>query len=89
MNDTIERLADGTLDFLPVRLNRDPARLRGLTNDEMRVALGVGALVGLVLDAPLAIRKHVEQRLSPAGISGTTQRRQSRFGDGPMGWRCD
>ena len=33
MNDTIERLADGTLVFLPERLNRDPAVLRGLTND--------------------------------------------------------
>jgi hypothetical protein len=40
MNDTIERLADGTLVFLPERLNRDPAVLRGLTNDEMWVALG-------------------------------------------------
>ena len=38
MNDTIERLADGTLVFLPERLNRDPAVLRGLTNDEMWVA---------------------------------------------------
>ena len=55
MNDTIERLADGTLVFLPERLNRDPAVLRGLTNDEMWVVLGVGALIGLVLGAPLAI----------------------------------
>jgi len=55
MNDTIERLADGTLVFLPERLNRDPAVLRGLTNDEMWVALGVGALVCLILGVPLAI----------------------------------
>ncbi|MFA7943333.1 TIGR03750 family conjugal transfer protein [Pseudomonas brenneri] len=55
MNDTVERLADGTLVFLPERLNRDPAVLRGLTNDEMWVVLGVGALIGLVLGAPLAI----------------------------------
>ncbi|KAB0502646.1 TIGR03750 family conjugal transfer protein [Pseudomonas lini] len=55
MNDTIERLADGTLVFLPERLNRNPAVLRGLTNDEMWVALGAGALVGLVLGVPLAI----------------------------------
>lgn len=55
MNDTIEHLADGTLVFLPERLNRDPAVLRGLTNDEMWVALGAGALVGLVLGVPLAI----------------------------------
>ena len=55
MNDAIERLADGTLVFLPERLNRAPAVLRGLTNDEMWVVLGVGALIGLVLGAPLAI----------------------------------
>lgn len=55
MSDTIERLADGTLVFLPERLNRDPAVLRGLTNDEMWVALGVGAFIGLVLGVPLAI----------------------------------
>ncbi|MCF5030107.1 TIGR03750 family conjugal transfer protein, partial [Pseudomonas syringae] len=55
MNDTIERLADGTLVFLPERLNRDPAVLRGLTNDEMWVALGTGAVIGLLLGVPLAI----------------------------------
>ncbi|MED7666720.1 TIGR03750 family conjugal transfer protein [Pseudomonas moraviensis subsp. stanleyae] len=55
MNDTIERLADGTLVFLPERLNRDPAVLRGLTNDEMWVALGTGAIIGLLLGVPLAI----------------------------------
>lgn len=55
MNDTIERLANGTLVFLPERLNRDPAVLRGLTNDEMWVALGTGAIVGLLLGIPLAI----------------------------------
>ncbi|MBK3443095.1 MULTISPECIES: TIGR03750 family conjugal transfer protein [Pseudomonas] len=55
MNDTIERLTDGTLVFLPERLNRDPAVLRGLTNDEMWIALGSGALAGLVLGVPLAI----------------------------------
>lgn len=55
MNDTIELLADGTVVFLPERLNRDPTVLRGLTNDEMWVALGVGALVGLLLGVPLAI----------------------------------
>ena len=55
MNDTIEHLADGTLVFLPERLNRDPAVLRGLTNNEMWVALGTGAFLGLVLGVPLAI----------------------------------
>lgn len=55
MNDTIEHPADGTLVFLPERLNHDPAVLRGLTNNEMWVALGAGAFIGLVLGAPLAI----------------------------------
>lgn len=55
MNDTIERLVDGTLVFLPERLNRDPAVLRGLTNDEMWVALGTGSLMGLLLGVPMAI----------------------------------
>ena len=55
MNDTIEHLADGTLVFLPERLKRDPAVLRGLTNDEMWVALGTGAVIGLLLGVPLAI----------------------------------
>ncbi len=55
MNDTIERLVDGTLAFLPERLNRDPAVLRGLTNNEMWLALGTGAVIGLVLGVPLAI----------------------------------
>ncbi|NUT85030.1 TIGR03750 family conjugal transfer protein [Pseudomonas corrugata] len=59
MSDTIERLADGTLVFLPERLNRDPAVLRGLTNDEMWVALGVGAFIGLVLGVPLAVASSI------------------------------
>jgi conjugative transfer region protein (TIGR03750 family) len=55
MNDSIERLADGTLVFLPERLNRDPVVLRGLTNDEIWVALAVGALGGLLLGIALAV----------------------------------
>lgn len=54
MNNAIECLADGTVVFLPERLNRDPAVLRGLTNDEMWLALGSGAILGLVLGVPLA-----------------------------------
>jgi conjugative transfer region protein (TIGR03750 family) len=55
MSDTPATLPDGTLTFLPERLNRDPAVLRGLTNDEMWVALMVGAVLGLTLGAPLAV----------------------------------
>lgn len=55
MSDAPATLPDGTLTFLPERLNRDPAVLRGLTNDEMWIALIVGAVLGLILGAPLAV----------------------------------
>ncbi len=55
MSDEIQRLEDGTLGFLPERLNRDPTVLRGLTSDEMWVALAVGAGCGLLLGIPLAL----------------------------------
>ncbi|APO83334.1 TIGR03750 family conjugal transfer protein [Pseudomonas sp. GD03817] len=55
MSDVPATLPDGTLTFLPERLNRDPAVLRGLTNDEMWVALIVGAVLGVVLGGPLAV----------------------------------
>lgn len=55
MSEDIQRLPDGTLTFLPERLNRDPVVLRGLTNDEMWVALGAGAAAGCLLGIPLAI----------------------------------
>ncbi|UCM29440.1 TIGR03750 family conjugal transfer protein [Pseudomonas sp. PS1(2021)] len=55
MSDVPATLLDGTLSFLPERLNRDPAVLRGLTNDEMWVALIAGAVLGLILGAPLAV----------------------------------
>lgn len=54
MSDDIERLEDGTVIFIPERLNRDPVVLRGLSSDEMWVALGVGGSVGLLLGIPLA-----------------------------------
>lgn len=55
MSDIPATLTDGTLTFLPERLNRDPAVLRGLTNDEMWIALIVGAGLGLILGGPLAV----------------------------------
>lgn len=55
MSDVPSTLPDGTLTFLPERLNRDPAVLRGLTNDEMWVALAIGAALGVILGAPLAV----------------------------------
>ena len=67
MSDAIERLADGTLVFLPERLNRDPVVLRGLTNDEMWVALGSGAVIGLLLGIPLAIAS-ASLAVAPTGM---------------------
>ncbi|WP_462402374.1 TIGR03750 family conjugal transfer protein [Pseudomonas sp. Marseille-QA0332] len=55
MSDAPATVPDGTLTFLPERLNRDPAVLRGLTNDEMWVALVIGAGLGVILGAPLAV----------------------------------
>ena len=87
MSDDIARLADGTLSFLPERLNRDPAVLRGLTNDEMWVSLGAGAAIGLVFGVPLAIVT-ASIAVAPTGmivgmaiillVSGTLLRRAKR-----------
>lgn len=87
MSDDIARLADGTLSFLPERLNRDPAVLRGLTNDEMWVSLGAGAVIGLVFGVPLAIVT-ASIAMAPTGmivgmaiillLSGTLLRRAKR-----------
>ncbi|WP_448144753.1 TIGR03750 family conjugal transfer protein [Pseudomonas silesiensis] len=67
MNDIVECLVDGTLVFLPERLNRDPAVLRGLTNDEMWLALGTGAFLGLMLGIPLAIAT-ASMAVAPTGM---------------------
>ena len=67
MHDAIERLDDGTLTFLPERLNRDPVVLRGLTSDEMWIALGAGAVIGLVLGVPLAIAT-ASLAMAPTGV---------------------
>lgn len=87
MSDDIARLADGTVSFLPERLNRDPAVLRGLTNDEMWVSLGAGAVAGLIFGGPLAIAM-ASIAMAPTGMivgmavtllaSGTLLRRAKR-----------
>ena len=46
---------DGTVAFLPHRLNRYPVVVRGLTADELWVCVGLSAGAGLVLGIPLAI----------------------------------
>lgn len=39
---------DGTLQFLPVNLNRQPVIMGGLTADEMWTTIGLGAGFGLI-----------------------------------------
>lgn len=45
---------DGTVAFLPHRLNRHPVVVRGLTADELWVCAGLSAAAGLLLGIPLA-----------------------------------
>ncbi|CAM2934317.1 conjugative transfer region protein, TIGR03750 family [Pseudomonas gessardii] len=52
-------LDDGTLGFLPVRLNCQPVVMGGLTADEMWSAVLLSALVGFVVGIPLAVLTQV------------------------------
>ena len=49
---------DSTVTFLPHRLNRQPAVVRGLTADELWITVGLSAGCGLVLGIVLAILLH-------------------------------
>ncbi|PQZ91017.1 MULTISPECIES: TIGR03750 family conjugal transfer protein [Pseudomonas] len=49
------QLPDGTLRFLPTRLNRQPVIVLGLTADEMWVTVGCGGLAGLGLGIAAAV----------------------------------
>ncbi|MCO6056799.1 TIGR03750 family conjugal transfer protein [Pseudomonas sp. MOB-449] len=53
MSDDIR--ADGTVAFLPHRLNHHPVVVRGLTANELWVCAGVSSGIGLVTGMPLAI----------------------------------
>lgn len=46
--------ADGTVTFLPNRLNRHPVVVRGLTADELWLCCGLSGTAGLLLGAPLS-----------------------------------
>src|SRR6218665_4149594 len=46
--------ADGTVTFLPHRLNRHPVVVRGLTADELWVCCGLSGAPGLLVGAPLS-----------------------------------
>ncbi|CAK0040677.1 conjugative transfer region protein [Burkholderia pseudomallei] len=54
MANDIDTLRDGTVAFLPHRLNRQPVIVRGLTADELWITVGLSALAGIVLGMPLA-----------------------------------
>lgn len=53
-----EVLDDGTLSFLPVRLNNQPVVMGGLTADEMWTTVAFSGGVGFVLGIPVAILTH-------------------------------
>ncbi|MEB1349003.1 TIGR03750 family conjugal transfer protein [Xanthomonas campestris pv. campestris] len=46
--------ADGTVTFLPHRLNRHPVVVRGLTADELWICCGLSGGAGLLVGAPLS-----------------------------------
>ena len=46
--------ADGTVVFLPHRLNRHPVVVRGLTADELWLCCGLSGAAGLLVGAPLS-----------------------------------
>lgn len=52
MNDFL--LEDGTVKFLPNRLNRQPVIVRGLTADELWLTVGITGVIGLVLGMMVA-----------------------------------
>ncbi|MHA7212276.1 TIGR03750 family conjugal transfer protein [Burkholderia pseudomallei] len=54
MPSDIDTLRDGTVAFLPNRLNRQPVIVRGLTADELWFTVGLSAMAGIVLGVPLA-----------------------------------
>lgn len=47
-------LKDGTLDFLPHNLNRQPVVMGGLTADEMWGTVGVCGVAGLIIGIPVS-----------------------------------
>lgn len=52
-------LEDGTLSFLPVRLNNQPVVMGGLTADEMWTTVFLSGGIGFVLGIPVAVLTQV------------------------------
>ncbi|WP_339803202.1 TIGR03750 family conjugal transfer protein [Saezia sanguinis] len=48
-------MPDGTVNFLPHRLNRQPSVVRGLTADELWITAGITGIAGLIVGIPLAM----------------------------------
>ncbi|QIQ21464.1 TIGR03750 family conjugal transfer protein [Zophobihabitans entericus] len=48
-------LSDGTVNFLPHRLNRQPVVVRGLTNNELFFTAFIAGVAGLIAGIPIAI----------------------------------
>ena len=55
VNHGVEARRDGTVSFLPHRLNRQPVIVRGLTANELWISVGASAAVGLVIGLTIAI----------------------------------
>jgi conjugative transfer region protein (TIGR03750 family) len=55
MGNDQKTLADGTVNFLPHRLNRQPVVVRGLTADELWITVGVTGVAGLLVGILLGI----------------------------------
>lgn len=59
-NQTIQVQGDGTVSFLPHRLNRQPVIVRGLTADELWITAGLSGVAGLAMGIVLAMMfKHL------------------------------
>ncbi|HEV2680787.1 MAG TPA: TIGR03750 family conjugal transfer protein [Rhodanobacter sp.] len=54
MSETPELRGDGTVTFLPHRLNRQPVIVRGMTADELWMTVGLSAALSLIAGIPLA-----------------------------------
>lgn len=54
MSTRIDAERDGTVAFLPHRLNRQPTIVRGLTADELWITVGMSGMCGLVLGIGIA-----------------------------------
>ena len=55
MNHDQKTLPDGTVNFLPHRLNRQPVVVRGLTADELWITVGITGVAGLLAGIPLGV----------------------------------